>query len=57
MISNDLALIPRAGVTDLRALGLNERQIEALLISPPPCHRLVWAEGLNEREMYVLVRG
>jgi len=25
-----LALIPHAGVTDLRALGLNERQIEAL---------------------------
>lgn len=25
-----MALIPHAGVTDLRALGLNERQIEAL---------------------------
>ena len=30
MISNDLALIPQVGVTNLWALGLNERQIEAL---------------------------
>lgn len=34
-----LDLIPRAGVTDLRELGLNERQIEAL--------RLMVNEGME----------
>ncbi|MBK7203314.1 DeoR family transcriptional regulator, partial [Candidatus Amarolinea dominans] len=48
-----LDLVPRAGVTNLRALGLNERQIEAL--------RLMVNEGIeftnqNYREHFGVVK-